>query len=106
MENKILRQIAKLRSLLEEMEYEIGMVDLSRNERDVLLAIAEEQDVHGDESQMCSTDSVRGNPITKDLSQPTFHRALKQLIKRGLVEPCAGFPKGLYRLTNQAGDYL
>ncbi|MCF2870814.1 hypothetical protein L0664_07025 [Octadecabacter sp. G9-8] len=106
MDNKILQQIATLRSLLEEMEHEFGMRDLSRNERDILLAMAQEQKARGDSSDMCSTEAVRENSITKELSQPTFHRTLKQLVKRGLVEPCEGFPKGLYRLTNSADGYL
>ncbi|WP_152612908.1 MarR family transcriptional regulator [Tateyamaria sp. ANG-S1] len=102
MDTKLLGQIAQLRALLEEMEKDFGMHELSRNERDIVLAFcACIKDSKSDDG-MCSTDVVRANPIVKEISQPTFHRTLKQLIKRGLIERCEGFPMGLYRLSDRA----
>jgi len=105
-DTKILKQIAQLRSLLEEMEKDFGMHELSRNERDIFLAFCAciKENENGD--RMCSTDVVRANPIVKEISQPTFHRTLKQLIKRGLIERCEGFPMGLYRLSDRAPGQL
>ncbi|WP_299547249.1 hypothetical protein [uncultured Tateyamaria sp.] len=106
MDTKILRQIAQLRSLLEEMEKDFGMHELSRNERDIVLAFCAciKDNKAGDE--MCSTEVVRANPIVKKISQPTFHRTLKQLIKRGLIERCEGFPMGLYRLSDRVSGQV
>jgi hypothetical protein len=97
----IFRQISRLRAVLEEMEMEIGLRDLSRNERDIYLAFCETAHSGPTGDDHCSTETVRLTPIVRDISQPTFHRTLKQLIKRGLIERCEGAPTGQYRLTNR-----
>ena len=103
---KVLGQIAQLRALLEEMEREFGLRELSRNERDIILAFCRCAKDGADGEGVCSTETVRAQPIINEISQPTFHRTLKQLVKRGLIERCQGLPMGLYRLTNLVPDNM
>ncbi|WP_415402121.1 MarR family transcriptional regulator [Tateyamaria sp. SN3-11] len=86
------------------MEHDIGLNTLTRNERDIFLAFCACIKDTGGGDATCSTDTVRANPIVADISQPTFHRTLRQLISRGLLERCEGAPMGRYRLTYRALD--
>lgn len=106
MNHNILSQVSRLRALLEEMEKDLGLVDLSRNERDIILAFFESTRDEPEEDRKCTTETVRANPIVRKLSQPTFHRALKQLVSRGLIEKCEGMPMGIYRLTPKATELV
>ncbi len=96
MDRSIYAQLAQLRGLLHEMESDLGFGTLSRNERDVLLAF------HAvSESGHCTTEQVRAQPTMHELSQPTFHRALKKLIEKGFIEKSPDLPHGTYRLSPQ-----
>ena len=93
-----MKQLAMLRRMLHEMELDLGLALLSRNERDVLLAFHDlaERDNAGLAS--CSTDLVRGHPTLRTMSQPTFHRTLRKLVAKGLVQRSDELPLGVYRL--------
>lgn len=92
----IMAQLAQLRDLLHAMEAEVGLSDLTPNERDVLLACY--ANLFADESgdMVCHTDSVRRHPTVERLSQPTFHRTLKRLVERGFVFKSDHWPLGVY----------
>ena len=102
MNHRILCQISRLRAVLDEMEQDFGLRDLSRNERDIILAFCELTRDHPTGVSDCTTESVRSSPIVSEISRPTFHRALKQLIERGLIERGEAPRMGIYRLTEKA----
>lgn len=101
MNHRTLCQISRLRAVLDEMERDFGLRDLSRNERDIILAFCEltRDDPTGE--QECTTENVRASPIVRDISRPTFHRALKNLIERGMIERGPDLRMGVYRLTSK-----
>lgn len=94
----ILIQLAHLRDVLHQMEQDLGLDGLNRKERDILLAFyanATEDTAHG---YISSTDRVRAHPTLETVSQPTFHRALRRLLERGLVVRHDGLPAGIYAI--------
>lgn len=96
----ILIQLAQLRDVLHQMEHDLGLEGLNRKERDILLAFyanASRDEAHGFVS---STDRVRAHPTLESVSQPTFHRALRRLLERGLVERHDALPAGVYAIPN------
>lgn len=76
-----MERLAKLREMLLRMEGELGLGDLSRFERDLLYAV---RDLAG-EGQMVRSADLRSHSLTVKMAQPTFHRALRELIARGYL---------------------
>ncbi|SNR33563.1 hypothetical protein [Puniceibacterium sediminis] len=81
------------------MEHDSGLMDLTRNERDILLAFHANAVTDPEQGMLGSTDKVRLHPTVVHMSQPTFHRTLKRLINRGFVRHVQGLPSGTYKLT-------
>jgi DNA-binding MarR family transcriptional regulator len=90
-----------MRRMLHEMELDLGLARLTRNERDVLLAFHELAKFDNGDLASCSTDVVRSHPTLTGMSQPTFHRTLRKLISKGLVERSDDLPIGVYTLPKQ-----
>lgn len=98
-------QLSQLRDVLYAMEDEVGLADLTPNERDVLLACY--ANLYSDETgdKVCHSDAVRRHPTVARLSQPTFHRTLKRLVERGLVCKKDHWPLGVYGvLTDEPAE--
>lgn len=76
-----LERVAKLREMLLHMEGELGLSDLSRFQRDLLYAV---RDVAGNGKLVKSAD-LRSHNLTVQIAQPTFYRALRELIARGYL---------------------
>lgn len=89
-------ELVDLRSELNRLEDGFGLTDLSRTERDVLFAFA---DSIIDESGLASSERARNFPVVCNISQPTFHRALKKLVEKGFIEKPDGLPHGVYRVA-------
>jgi len=89
-------QLAHLRDVLHEMEQNLGLEDLTRKERDILLAFYANATSDASFGLVSSTDRVRAHPTLEAVSQPTFHRALRRLLERGLVKRPEGLPAGMY----------
>jgi hypothetical protein len=84
MRHALLAQLAQLIEVVDAMQSDLGLSDLSTSERTVLLAVcATAQDT--DEGLIGRTEAAREHPIARKMSQPTFHRALRRLIQRDLV---------------------
>lgn len=92
-----MQQLAKLRLLLHEMETDIGLAPLTRNERDILIAFYELSHQVNDK-RTCSTEVVRTHPTLRSMSQPTFHRTLRKLVSKGMVFRSGDLPLGVYEL--------
>ncbi len=95
--------LVHLSSLLETIETtlsDLGLDDLTDNERAVLLAMvaAANREVQGD--VVCHTEQARKHPLVRRISQPTFHRNLKRLGNRGLIDKVEGLCAGEYRVRH------
>ena len=71
--------IAQLREIVMTMERDLGLIALSHNEKDVLYAV---QSVLAVSDGVAKSDEIRSHDLVRDMSQPTFHRALKSLLAR------------------------
>lgn len=94
----MLVQLAHLRDVLHQMEEQLGFEGLTRKERDILLAFYANSTNDDTFGLVSSTDRVRAHPTLESVSQPTFHRALRRLLERGLVERPEGLPAGMYKI--------
>lgn len=75
-------------------------MELSRNERDILLAFHANAIKDPKRGVLGTTDRVRVHPTVQHMSQPTFHRTLKRLVNRGFVRHAEDLPNGTYRLED------
>lgn len=94
-------QLAHLRDVLHQMEQSLGFEGLTRKERDILLAFYANAASDASFGLISSTDRVRAHPTLESVSQPTFHRALRRLLERGLVERPEGLPAGMYAIPTE-----
>lgn len=76
------KSVAQLRALLFEMEKSLGLAELSQNEKDVLYAINQ---LAKSDANLVKSDQIRSHPLVSEFPSASFHRALKSLLKRGLV---------------------
>ena len=78
-----LRSIFELREMLRQLERDVGFDDLSRTERDVLLAAHSLCDAPGD---VISTEQIRSHTLVEPVAQATLYRAIRTLLRLGLTE--------------------
>lgn len=88
--------LAQLRILLESMEHDLGLKELSTNERDILYAT---QSLSGDTNAFVRSEQLKNHPLLKSMTQPTYYRSLKRLLDLGFIEPPTGKKTGLYRMS-------
>ncbi|WP_369824763.1 hypothetical protein [Phaeobacter sp. 22II1-1F12B] len=81
-----LKSIFELREMLRQLEKDIGFDDLSRTERDVLLAAHSLSDKPGD---VISSEQIRHHNLLQSVAQATFYRAIGTLLGLGLLERAA-----------------
>lgn len=78
-----LTPIFELREMLRQLERDVGLGDLSRIERDVLLAAHSLTETPGD---IVSSDRIRSHSLLQPVAQATFYRAIRTLVGAGLLE--------------------
>ncbi|MBN9677310.1 hypothetical protein [Salipiger bermudensis] len=93
--------IAKLRAALWQMEKDLGLEDLNRNERDLLYAFHAIA-AQGDGTTDISSDQVRRATAVEEMKHATFHRAMKRLIELGYIEHSPNHKTKVYRLGANA----
>ncbi|MCT4373501.1 hypothetical protein CLG85_025680 [Yangia mangrovi] len=81
-----LSSILQLREMLRQLERDVGLEDLSRLERDVLLAAHGLCERPGD---VISSEQIRDHALVRCTAQATFYRAIRTLLERGLLERAA-----------------
>lgn len=87
-----------LKKMLRMMEADLGLSELSQDEKDIMAAVFELHDANG----YFESDSVRSHELTSSVSHGSFFRALRSLVERGLIEKGEGRQRKLYRLSFQA----
>lgn len=88
---------AQLRSVLRDMEDDIGLSDNTVAEKNIISAIAQLQSDRGSDGFVASKE-IKAHKLCSDIPNPSFFRALKNLLILGLVTLPANRKKGLYRL--------
>lgn len=96
MSNKI-DSYAKLRSILHEMEMDIGITDRPNAEKNIISAISQLQH-SASLGSFVKTRDIKTHPLCLQMPSPSFFRALKKLQNDGLLILPSNRIKGLYRL--------
>lgn len=85
-------KLAELRKLLLGMERALGLEELSSVERDIYYAANE----LAQQTQGVRTTGLLAHALMKDVSRPTFFRALKSLVNKGYLSQSATSRRGVY----------
>jgi hypothetical protein len=93
--SKILDNIAAIRTMLHDMERDVGLTDLSPLERDVLYAATTINHTTG---QILRSDDLWAHELVRNVPEATFRRALRNLVERGLLQLAPGRQRGAYTL--------
>lgn len=90
-----LQALSALRTLLFEMEQDVGLEDLSAAEKDVLFAA---HAVAAKNGGSITSEAIRHHALASDLAQATYHRALRSLLAAGFLVKAPGTKAGRYVL--------
>lgn len=96
-----LSTMAKMRTILWEMETGLGLDQLSQSERDVLYAFRLQTEEDEEETGI-TRDRVRRYPTVAEMPHATFHRAFSKLVSMGLLEQTSQGRASNYRLKAEA----
>ena len=88
--------VAQLRELLVGMEHDLGLGDLSQNERDVFYAVVSVIEANSSPEGVAKSEDIKSNLLVQGMTQPTFHRSLKVLLDAGLIERAENTKAGSY----------
>ncbi|MGH1463730.1 MAG: hypothetical protein ACRBBQ_00070 [Cognatishimia sp.] len=88
-------KLAELRKLLIGMEQALGLEDLSSVERDIYYAAS---DLSAQNSGVRTT-GLLAHTLMKNVSRPTFFRALKSLVGKGYLSQSAMSRRGVYTVN-------
>lgn len=92
-----IERYAQLLSVLRDMEDDIGLSDNTVAEKNIISAIAQLQSDRGSDGFVASKE-IKAHKLCSDIPNPSFFRALKNLLILGLLTLPANRKKGLYRL--------
>ena len=92
-----LERYAQLRSILRDMEEDIGLSDNTFAEKNIISALAQLQAADSFKGFVASRE-IKAHRLCSNIPNPSFFRALKQLVETGLLTLPANRKKGLYRL--------
>ncbi|MDG2231525.1 MAG: hypothetical protein P8K82_07655 [Paracoccaceae bacterium] len=76
---------------------------LSQNEKDVFYAV---QSVIAGSDGVARSDDIKGHSLVFEMTQPTFHRSLKNLLDRGLLAHAPSTKAGSYVATEPENRQL
>lgn len=88
--------VAQLRELMVSMEYDLGLGDLSQNEKDVFYAVVSVLNENRHRDDVAKSEDIKAHILVKNMTQPTFHRSLKTLLDVGLVDRAPNTKAGSY----------
>lgn len=87
--------LAKLRGVMWDMEVDLGLTNLSQNERDVLYAF---HALTSKSKECVTSEEVRSEQHIKGMAHATFHRCLTKLLALGYIERAPKTKSKLYRV--------
>ena len=86
-------KVSQLRELLLGMERDLGLGKLTQNEKDVFYAV---QLVIAANGGVARSEDIKNHELTRNITQPTFHRSLKSLVSRVLLSHAPNTKAGSY----------
>ncbi len=95
--NGALSALFELRSMLREMEQQIGLNELTSVEMDVFLAA---HALSGADGEIVTSDDIRKHDLTSGIAQASYHRALRSLLSLGLLEKAEGYKSRHYHVRD------
>ncbi len=87
--------VAKMRSMLLEMEKDLGIAELSEAQRDVLYAITLLSAREG----IANIDEIQGHELTQLISRPTLFRAINSLLEKNIIVRVGTERSGKYQVV-------
>ena len=85
--------VSQLRELLLGMERDLGLGKLTQNEKDVFYEV---QLVIAANGGVARSEDIKNHELTRNITQPTFHRSLKSLVSHGLLSHAPNTKAGSY----------
>ena len=85
--------VSQLRELLLRMERDLGSSKLTQREKDVFYAV---QLVIAANGGVARSEDIKNHELTRNITQPTFHRSLKSLVSQGLLSHAPNTKAGSY----------
>ena len=96
-----LSALFELRSMLREMENEVGLDGLTPVEMDVFLAA---HALSGPRGELVTSDDIRKHGLTAGIAQASYHRALRSLLSIGLLKKADGHKSKHYLVCSDLAD--
>jgi hypothetical protein len=93
--------VAQLRELLLGMEKDLGLGHLSQNEKDVFYAV---NSVISLRKGVAKSEDIKSHDLVLYMTQPTFHRCLKNLVHMGFLAHAPNTKAGSYVSSAQNED--
>ena len=94
MKNRLIN-FSNLRKMLLFMEQDLGVADLTNDEKNLLAAITDQADNNGE----FRSELVRTHSLVVDMSHGTFFRSLKKLIEKSIILKSSDKRRSIYRLN-------
>lgn len=94
---KDIERYAQLRRVLRDMEDDIGLSDYTATEKNIISALVQLQSKKDSNGYVASKE-IKAHKLCSDVPNPSYFRALKNLLSRGLLTLPADRKKGLYRI--------
>ena len=94
MKNRLIN-FSNMRKMLQFMEQDLGVSDLSNDEKNLLAAITDQTDKAGE----FRSEIVRAHSLVVDMSHGTFFRSLKKLIEKSIILKSSDKRRSIYRLN-------
>jgi len=94
--SQLLDYVVEVRRILQTMEAESGLDQISEKERDVLYAISRLSQI----DSSVRSEAIRAHPLVAAMTHPTYHRALRALVEKGLITHKPNTKAGTYILTD------
>ncbi|NEK25046.1 hypothetical protein GV827_22015 [Sulfitobacter sp. JBTF-M27] len=79
--------------MMRKMEQDVGLGELSNAELDVLLAA---HAVTKGLGEAITSEQIRRHDLASDIAPATYHRALRSLLARGLIDKANGYKTSRY----------
>jgi predicted transcriptional regulator len=91
-----LKTLAQLLEMVAGLQRDLGLEDALPLERDILAVFGA---LSREGQSDVRTESLMEHPLLADVPKASFHRALRSLLKRGLIQHADGYKTGRYRLS-------
>lgn len=86
--------VARMRSMLLEMEKDLGLAELTEAQRDVLYAITLLSAKEG----VANIEDIQAHELTQMISRPTLFRALTTLSDKRIIQRIGSERSGKYQI--------